>query len=66
MIMSLRLNNMRRFILSLVGLSALLVSCEKSADAVLQGQPIYLSVSLPYTTTTKVPFAFFCYIRFAF
>ena len=47
---------MRRFILSLVGLSALLVSCEKSADVVLQGQPIYLSVSLPYTTTTKVPF----------
>ena len=49
---------MRRhiYIVLLVWLSAFLASCEKSADVVLQGQPIYLSVSLPYTTTTKVPF----------
>lgn len=54
--MSLRLSNMRRCLVLLIGLSTLLVSCEKGADAVLQGQPIYLSVSIPYVTTTKVPF----------
>ena len=58
MTMCLKSSSMRRLIYIVLALclSAFLASCEKGTYIVREGQPIYLSVSLPYTVETKVPF----------
>ncbi len=48
---------MRKCIYILLGLLPLFASCEKSAGRMpLEGQPVYLSVSLPDGSQTKVPY----------
>ena len=54
--MSLRSNNMRRYLYIFCGLLTLLASCQKSGYDMSQGQPIYLSVSLDSDPLTKTPF----------
>ena len=47
---------MKKGIYILSGLIALLASCEKSTSELSEGQPIYLSASVPEMTLTKVPY----------
>lgn len=42
--------------ITVIGILPFLASCEKSADRISEGQPIYLSVSLPSSPLSKVPF----------
>ena len=46
----------KRLYMILTGLLPFLASCEKSADRIVEGQPIYISVSLPSSPLSKVPF----------
>ena len=46
---------MNRYIY-IIGLLVLFASCEKKSSQVLEGQPIYLSASLPEVLETKTPF----------
>lgn len=44
------------YVVIVTGLVSFLASCEKSADRMVEGQPIYLSVSLPSSPLSKVPY----------
>ena len=56
MTISLILSNMRKCIYILLGFMLLFASCEKGAATLQEGQPIYLSVSLPDNYPTRIPF----------
>lgn len=46
----------RNLFVIVIGLLTFLTACEKSADVVPDGQPIYLSVSLPASPLTRIPY----------